>query len=179
MTGNRKDLLVDLLQILVREWGFDHVQRSLENISRTSDDPGEGAWIRQRSRPQHTSGRDVTRSGRPSARELVSRVNDLNDKREALVTIASKFDQKEFLPTVADMKEFLAMMGEESGALKDRSDGFRRLLNHLTQLPVERLERLASGTSYSGPSRLGPLSDAIKSAGAAIRQHVEKSGSDR
>lgn len=178
MTGNRKHLLVDLLQTLVREWGFDEVQKSLANIFPASDDIGEGALIRKRSRPQ-TSGRDVTRSGRPSARELVSKINDLNDKRDALVTIALKFDQKEFLPTVADMKEFLAMMGEETGALKDRSDGFRRLLNHLTQLPIERLERLASGTSYSGPSRLGPLSDAIKSVGAAIRQHEANSGSDQ
>jgi hypothetical protein len=62
------------------------------------------------------------------------------------------------------------MMGEESGTIKDRLDGFRRLLPPLSQLPSDKLKRLASSGRHSGPAQLGPLSDAIKSTGEAIRR---------
>jgi len=97
-------------------------------------------------------------------------LSNWNGERETLLVIAEKFDRKEFLPSIGDIREFLAMMGEASAGMKDRLDGFRRLLSSLTQLPPDKLKRLASSTSYSGPAQLGPLSDAIKSTGDAIRR---------
>jgi hypothetical protein len=90
--------------------------------------------------------------------------------RETLLALAAKFDRKEFLPSVVDIREFLAMMGEESGGIKDRADGFRRLLPSFSQLLPDKLEHLVNSARYSGPARLGPLSDAIRSTGEAIRR---------
>ncbi len=177
MTHSRKVLLMELLRTLVGEWGFEEVHGTLEQLSQVRDDGHSGLLSQERPRPP-MSGREVSRSRRPSAAEQVAKVGDLDGRREALLAIAAKFDQRTFLPNVADIREFLAMMGVESGALKDRSDGFRRLLGPLTRLSPERLKCLASSNKYSGPAQLGPLSDAIRSAGAAIRNQKEESSSD-
>jgi hypothetical protein len=177
MTHSRKVLLFELLRTLVGEWGFEEVHGTLEQLSQVSDDRHPGLLSSDRPRAPR-SNREVNRSRRISAAEQVAKLSYLDDKREALLVIAAKFDQKKFLPNVADIREFLAMMGKESGALKDRSDGFRHLLGPLTQLSPERLEELARSNKHSGPAQLGPLSDAIRSAGAAIRNHEEESGSD-
>ena len=61
--------------------------------------------------------------------------------------------------------------------MKDRFDAFRRLLKPLSALPLEQLERIASSALHSGPSRLGPLSDAISAAAASLPRHREPNAS--
>jgi hypothetical protein len=112
------------------------------------------------------------------ASEQVARAELPKAKEAALRELAIRFDQKQFLPSVSDVREFLMMMGEQPGAIKDRSKAFGRLLKALSVLPPERLERLASSTLHSGPSQLGPLSDAISAvAGAITRQREPTSAS--
>jgi hypothetical protein len=69
------------------------------------------------------------------------------------------------------------MIGERPGAIKDRSDAFRRLLKVLPALPPEQLERLGNSALHSGPSQLGPLSDAIASAAASLPRQREPNAS--
>lgn len=170
MTSKRQAFRVKLIRTLVEEWGYDEVQKALAQLS----DVGSGAHIASASgmkAPQQPSpNREASRSKKPTAVEQVTRLRTPDGERETLLAIAAKFDRKEFLPSVGDIREFLAMMGEDSGSMKDRLDGFRRLLPPLSQLPTDRLKRLASSTRYSGPAQLGPLSDAIKSTGESIRR---------
>ncbi len=103
----------------------------------------------------------VARAQLPEAQEVVLR------------ELAMRFDSKEFLPSVSDVREFLIMIGERPGAIKDRSEAFKQLLKALSGLPPERLERLANSARHSGPSQLGPLSDAISAAAASLPRHRE------
>jgi hypothetical protein len=48
--------------------------------------------------------------------------------------LAVRYDSKQFLPSVADVRELLIMLGERPAGLKDRNDAFRILLGSLTQL---------------------------------------------
>jgi hypothetical protein len=73
-----------------------------------------------------------------------------------------------FLPSVADVREFLIMMGTRPIGMKDRTQAFRVLLESLTQLPIARLQQLAQTSLHSGPSELGPISDAITIAGERL-----------
>ncbi len=43
------------------------------------------------------------------------------------------------------------------------------------QLPVVRLQQLAQTALHSGPSELGPLSDAIAAAGERLPRHRQTS----
>lgn len=161
-------LLANFLQTLVEEWSYQEVQKTLTQLSDRLDVTSRERALQKPS----------VRAKRPSAVEQVSKLAAMGDAYQKLLIIAAKFDRKEFLPTVADVREFIAMMGEDVGVMKDRSDAFRRLLYSLSKLPSDRLDHLAQGTSHSGPAQLGPLSDAIKSAGASLRRSDELPESD-
>jgi hypothetical protein len=156
---SRNALLIKLLQTLVDEWGHEEVASALASTAASSNDPllgrAESSQVRKK-------------KAKPSATEQVARAALGGEEGEALLQLATRYDQKLFLPSPADVREFLIMMGERPIAMKDRSEAFRVLLRSLVQLPVERLQRLAQTALHSGPSELGPLSDAIAAAGERL-----------
>jgi hypothetical protein len=167
----RKILLSNLLHALVQEWGKREVEDALAQLSNAAD-----------LTEAHRLGSSVSRGARRSrsvtkslAIEQVARAQLPEAQEVALLELARRFDHKQFLPSTADVREFLIMMGERPGAIKDRSQAFRRLLEALTRLPPEQLEWLANSALHSGPSQLGPLSDAISAAGASLPRHREPS----
>lgn len=165
MTAKRKPLLTQLLRVLVEEWGYDNVKEALAHL------PHEALVASEVGDPlTRASRRERNRSKRPNALDAIRKLQTPDDRRDALLAIAAKFDERRFLPSVGDIRQFLSMMGREPIAMKDRSDGVRSLIAVLVELPLERLEHLASSSSYSGPAQLGPLSDAIRIAGATLRR---------
>jgi len=168
---NRMALLNNLLRTLVQEWGHEQVQSALAHLShspRGTDAPppeGGGAEPVQRTRTKLLASEQVARAHLPDAKAV------------ALRGLATRFDRKEFLPSISDVREFLVMMGERPGAIKDRSTAFRLLLTALSGLPPERLERLVNSARHSGPSQLAPLSDAISAAAASLPRYRDASGS--
>jgi hypothetical protein len=161
---NRKALLNSLLRTLVQEWGHEEVGASLAQFSVAA-----GSTAAHRPASDGPEGTQKTRSAtRLLAREQVARAQLPEAQEVALLELAIRFDRKQFLPSVSDVREFLVMIGERPGAMKDRSEAFRQLLKALSALPPERLERLANSALHSGPSQLGPLSDAISAAAASL-----------
>jgi hypothetical protein len=161
---NRRALLNNLLRTLVAEWGYNEVHGALMRLSHnstTTDVPDH----------QNDEGAKKPRA-RLLASEQVARAH-ITDAQVAatLQKLATRFDHKQFLPSVSDIREFLVMMGKRPGTIKDRSAGFRLLLIALSGLPADSLERLANSASYSGPSHLGPLSDAISDAASSLPRH--------
>lgn len=153
MTQDAK-LLHNLLQALVNEWGFDRVAADLEHIG--------GAGPHDAARSARRGGaRQPTARPRQQAVAQVLRVRLPPDQEAPLLVLAERFDSKTFLPSVADIREFLGMMGEDAGALKDRSAAFPLVLRRLSHLTPAQLEALAANPRFSGPARLGPLSEAI------------------
>lgn len=166
---NRERLLYRLLRPLVQEWGYKEVEAALSHLN---DDTVRVGTVRL----HEERNQDIERrqSKRLLAVEQVARAHLPRDQEESLQELATRFDQKQFLPSVSDAKEFLMMMGEKPGAIKDRSDAFRRLLDALLPLTPERLRQLAKNSAlHSGPSKLGPLSDAISSAAQSLSRYRE------
>jgi hypothetical protein len=158
----QKALLTNLLRLLVQEWGRETVRAELAKLTQEStgiDDGGVGATVATRARIKLLAIEQVERAKLPDAQAA------------ALRELAVRFDRKQFLPSLSDVREFLIMMGERPGAIKDRPSAFRLLLLALAALPAERLERLTHSARHSGPSQLGPLSDAISSAAASLPRH--------
>ncbi len=153
-------LLNRLLQALVDEWGHEKVAAVLARTAVSPGDPAE--------HPPISKLRPPGKGPRPSATEQIERAALEGEQKDALLQLAVRYDRKQFLPSAADVREFLIMMGERPIDMKDRKEAFRILLRSLLQLPNERLEQLASSALHSGPSQLGPLSDAIAAAGERL-----------
>lgn len=164
--ANRKMLLMKLLEPLIDEWGVDEVRSILEHLASDQN---------RLSSPQPEKDRKLSRpSTRFTALDLVKREQIQEDKKRPLVFLAEMFDRKEFLPSVADVRQFIIMSGERPTSMKDRVEAFRTLLKILIGLPSERLEKIAEAAANSGPAQLGPISDAIAAAGERLPRHRER-----
>jgi len=161
---------MQLLELLVAEWGYEEVQRVLAQVSEVYSAYRSGSAAREPVRRDASTTRKFSRSKRPTAAEYVAKLEPADRENKTLLEIASRFDRRDFLPSIGDVREFLAMQGHQPTEMKDRSEAFRRLLPVLQQLPAERLEGLANSAIHSGPAKLGPLSDAIKATGDALRR---------
>jgi hypothetical protein len=150
-------VLSNLLRAIVDEWGFDQAEAALSRLRR--DGVGSIAHL-----DSNQSSR--THKAKPNPIELIEKGDFEDAKREVLLKIADRFEKKDFLPSTADVREFVFHLGERPNGLKDRKDGFRVLLKSLSRLSTERLRQIEHDAQYSGPSQLGPLSDAIANAGA-------------
>ena len=166
MTIRRRALLTELLQAIVREWGKETVFLTLNELR------PDGCLVDYEA-AENTSGSDQAKrlaKRKPSAVELVSKTNQPSSRRELLMSIAAKYDEKRFLPSVSDVREFLVMRGERRRSIKDRSEGFRLFLEATKEAPFEQLQHFATSNIFAGPSELAPLSDAIRATGEARRQ---------
>jgi hypothetical protein len=165
-----RERLRKLLSVVVEEWGYAEVRNALAEVLKDRRGKRYGTVAGKPSSGNLFAQATQKGSKKPTAVQQVMRSAVAEQERERLMPIAAKFDRKEFLPRVGDIKHFLAMVGEPTEAIKNREEGFRRILRKLMQLSPDRLDRILSTASYSGPSELRPLSEAIKSAGATLRR---------
>ncbi len=157
-TSSRR-LIKQLLKPLVDEWGPEEVAAALSDLShgtRVADSTTGGTKNRVRFRL--------------SAREELLKTELLRDEdKQLLLPLAERYDAKQFLPSVADVREFLMMMGIRPAGMKDRREAFRNLLRGFGQMPTIRIRQIAEAAVHAGPSELGPLSDAIAAASNRMR----------
>jgi len=167
---SKQQLLMSLLTPLLREWGYDAVRQCLADLHA---EPGKGgdALTAQERKP-------TKEHRRPSACEIVDRLDVQSVRTEPLRALAARFDAKTFLPTASDVRHFLEMRGQDSGPIKHRQDSFRKVLEVLVGMSEDELQLLQAGGTHAGPTRLGPLSDAIKAISSAVRAPMsdEESG---
>jgi hypothetical protein len=179
MTMKRNAFLAKLLQTLVAEYGHEEILNALTRLPHTGDDGNLASQSKQQRLwlEQSRQGKTV-KPKRPTAVDQVKKASSVTGDRDEILTLANRFDRKDFLPSVGDIRQFLAMTGSIVEGLTSRNEGFRYLLPVLVKLPPERLKRLASSNSHSGPAQLGPLADAIRSAGEAMRRGDRKVTTD-
>jgi hypothetical protein len=167
MPASSKALLVELLQVIVRNLGRETVLLELERLG--DDNFQKTASAAGRPRAVQVGPRKPRLRKARSAVQQVELLGEARIGRDAFFLIATKYDQKKFLPTLSDVREFLAMRGGERRAVKDRWQGFALVLEILKEMTPGHLEDLANSDNFSGPLQLAPLSSAIKAAGEARR----------
>lgn len=158
---NKSPLLMSLLTPLLREWGYDTVQHCIEEL-KARQVKEDSSRISDKRKPAETR-------HRPSAVEIVERLDAAAGQKEHLHALAARFDAKTFLPTSSDARHFLEMRGQGPSPVKHRQDAFRRVLGVLLSMSDDELMLLQTSGTHSGPTQLGPLSDAIKATSAAAR----------
>jgi len=92
-----------------------------------------------------------------------------NGRKDLLLKLATRFEQKRFLPALADVRNFLERRSNATEAVHARDTGMSKVFGILITLSDDELENLIQDDIYSGPSKLGPLSDAIKARSQTLR----------
>lgn len=151
------DLLRSFVNTLVEEWGYDEVSKLLGELRASGGVPSD------------SRGGDDQRINRkqekPTARVLAERASLPPEQKRLVQSLAEKYDAKLFLPSSGDIRYFFEVHGEAEPPTKQRSEAFRKVLKLLSAMPESSLRRMIEDDAHSGPSRLGPLSDAMRGVG--------------
>ena len=102
---------------------------------------------------------------RPTAPEYVSKMDLPRNQRQMLTEVAESFQNKSFLPTAGDIRNFCELYGIQGPAPRARAGAVPRLFRFLATMDPDEVRGLLRGGMFSGPARLGPIADAIRAAG--------------
>ena len=147
------------LRPIVHQYGLGRVLESLGKI----------ADAQRESSAQVGGSSDVNkpkkRSEKATAPEYVSKLELSSEKVAPVVELAERFEHKAFLPTFGDIAHFCQMYGIEVPASKTRASAIPRVFKHIASMETEEIQRILDDGLFSGPSRLGPIADAIRRNG--------------
>ena len=158
----QKELRNELLT-MVRVHGIEHVQKQLNDIRllvRGRDSANQDSMrtppkpIRQR-RP------------RPTATQYVENMTIPPERAAGVAELAERFDAKTFLPSFGDIRNFCESYGVDVPASQSRANAIPRLFKQIAMLEALNVQRIIEEGHFSGPSRLGPIADAIRRNGRA------------
>lgn len=152
--------LYKLLEVLVQDHGYSQVMINLRLLQ--PDNVIENT-LNSQSRSN--------KSKKISGVSIVEKMDIKDDlKRIIMLKMAEKFDQKLFLPSMGGVKNFLNSHGHHGPIPKSRDASTKLIFELLNAHSKLDLEILARNETYSGPSELQSLSDAIRTTGAVIRE---------
>lgn len=152
------DLLGSLLRVLVEEWGYDAVRDRFDALS----DIGEMQPSTSSSPRKQPRG---TTPEKPTASVLAEKIDLPLEQKRLVKILAERYDSKLFLPTAGDIRYFFEIHGEAAPSSKPRVDTFRRVLKVLSGMHESALRKIVEDAAHSGPTRLGPLSEAMRNLG--------------
>ena len=146
------------LRPIVRQYGLGSVLESLGKIADAQRESSVQAGADRKKKPKK-------RSVKATASEYVSKLELSLEKEAPVVELAERFERKAFLPTFGDIAHFCQMYGIEVPASKTRASAIPRVFKHIASMETEEIQRILDDGLFSGPSRLGPIADAIRRNG--------------
>lgn len=157
----KHELLKSILRPLVDEWGASNVSDAVREVEIDQREmEGSTAINRHRRRTSPTL---------PAFARILKSLNTKPAERAKLQILAERYRVRSFLPTIGDVRHFLSMRGISVEEFRDRADAVRDVFIALSQMQARELDEILLDSSLAGPSKLGPLSNAIKEAGELQR----------
>lgn len=153
--------LAEEIKLLVDRHGFKAVKLELRRLE------AEQRPVSKLDRDAQTKVR--RRNGRAEATEYVGKMDIDDGRRPAVLTLAGRFEAKSFLPSCADISNFCTIYGIAEPASRSRAAAIPRVFKHLATMDAKDVEALVTNNAFSGPSQLGPISEAIRRYGRAAR----------
>jgi len=155
------DQLAESLRSLVHQYGFRQVSQALDKIQSpepsgshelpTSEPPrGRQAGVPKGQRVKLTASRHVAKLELPSG------------KLAPVAELARRFDEKAFLPSFGDIAHFCESYGVDEPSSKSRASAIPRIFKAIAEMEIKEIQRIVDDGMFSGPSRLGPIADAIR-----------------
>ena len=165
-----KAKLKDTLRLIVRQYGFEQVGRSLREI-RLADRQLKSS----KQSKVLSNNKAVTKSPKKRAKvnapEYVAKMELSTEKEPMAVELAKRFENKAFLPTFGDIRNFCQIYGIDEPASKSRTSAIPRVFKFIATMETDEIQRILDDGMFSGPSRLGPIADAIRRNGRAARTY--------
>ena len=144
------------LSELVGNFGYDVVRKALRDAQPTTD-KHEPA-VRRVNGAQHPDAKRV----RPTAMEIVASINVADDEKQALLlTLAKKYEEKEFMPNVNHVRDFLCNDRDVS-RIKSRQQVTSAVFKKLANLETANLREIMERGLYGPTKRLADYARAIE-----------------
>ena len=165
MTSND---LETALQSMVLRYGFVQVNRCLQKIG-LSEGQSKYSGPRRDFYDTGTPAKSTSRRPKISATEYVAKLDLPLDKKPIVVALAKRFECKTFLPTFGDIANFCQTHGLKTPMSKTRAGAIPRVFKFIATMDPSRTQEILDEEMYSGPSKLGPIADAIRKNGRASK----------
>ena len=159
--------LKDALLLMVREYGFDQIQQHLNEIG-LAEPSLSGHDLRTESADRVAVRSPRKTRSRLTAPQYVAKMEIASHKGLLVSELAGRFEAKSFLPTFGDVADFCQCYGISEPASRSRANAIPRVFKLIVSLETEEIQRIIDEGLFSGPSRLGPIADAIRRNGRAI-----------
>ncbi len=162
----KKTALRSLLSILVEDCGYEAVRRALEDCgpARASAPVSINASVKRARKPRP----------RPNAVAIVESLALPDEgKKNALMALARKYEEKRFMPNVNSVRAFLEEEGEDVSRVKSRQQVVSRVFRRLADWETDKLRQLDVRGSYGPPKSFSVIARAIEAAGRRRRQESE------
>lgn len=147
--------LNETLQGLVRRHGISSVLHSLADIQAAPDQRSSSAPKRRQ-----------IAGGKPSAVSYVRKMALPPGKSDVMMRAAQCFEAGEFLPRVADIREFCSIHNIKLAKTVSRLNSIPRVFAFLAAMDASRITKLLDEGAFAGPTRLAPIADAIRNRAA-------------
>ena len=153
-----------VLQSMVREHGFEKVHEQLHSIQ-ISEPPARQPRRSSAPSVEGSSTRKTAGKSKPTAPQYVAKMELSLEKEQLLGEIAGRFQEKLFLPTFGDIVHFCQFYSIDVPASKSRSNAIPRVFKFIASMETDDVQQMLDDGMFSGPSRLGPIADAIRRNG--------------
>ena len=155
--------LREMLCALVLEYGGERVERALVEIRETTDDKTvRGRHSHARSNTILKSSAEPPKRAKTTAPSYVSKMKVPADVMVPLEEVARRFDNKSFLPTYGEVRNFCEIHGVEVPSSRSRVATIPCIFKHLSQLTPQEIQLILETKSFSGPTQLAPIAAAIR-----------------
>ncbi len=155
------------LRSMIDQYGVDRVAQAFREVRGSCSQP-KAAKQNRVSRNQETGAGKKART-KVDVPEYVAKMEVSADNRSAITELAKRFQDGAFLPTFGDISDFCAVYGIEEPKSKSRASAVPRVFKFLAAMDAADVMRIVSDELYSGPTRLGPIAEAIRRNGRAAR----------
>ena len=145
---------------MVRRYGYRPVAQALEGMEQTV------VTARNRALKSGNSARLKSASSRPrsSASMYAAKLELPSEKHSMVIELASRFDNRTFVPTIGDVRNFFRFYRIDTARLKSRGQTMVRVFKALASMDETEIKQILDDRLFSGPSRMEPIADAIRRA---------------
>ena len=165
-----KTKLKDTLRLIVRQYGFEQVDQSLREI-RLADRQLKSSKQSKVLSDNEVMPKPQTKRAKVNALEYVAKMELSAEKEPIAIELANRFENKAFLPTFGDIRNFCQIYGIDEPASKSRASAIPRVFKFIATMETDEIQTILDDGMFAGPSRLRPISDAIRRNGRAARTY--------
>ena len=158
----QKNTLQKILSVLVDGFGYEEVRKSLDGLgSKMVRVRASGAPVGKRRGKPRT---------KPNAITIVESLSVVDEgKKNALMALARKFEEKAFMPNVNHVRAFLKRQGKDGSRVKSRQQAVSIVFKCLADWETQNLCELDARGVYGGPKSLSVVAESIERAGQQNR----------